>query len=403
MNRVRLLFVDDDRDVLEGLQNLLRKDRDRWDMRFAAGADKVLEALEREPFEIVISDMRMPGMDGAELFARIKDQYPSTARIILSGHAERDAVLRALPVAHQYLSKPCDAVTLRTAIEHTCQLMTLLNDERLRAVVGKLVSLPSVAASYAEISRVADDPAAQSDALAELVERDPAMAVKVLQLANFAYFGAPHGISSIREAIGYLGVELLTGLALTSTVFSMAEVRGKSNFSVDGLQEESILAAKLAKKLAPDPKLAEAAFTAALVKDIGHVVLSLGMPEEHQRLLALTAADTRPSVEVEREQLGFTHAEVGAYLLGMWGVPFPIVETVAHHHEPSRARETALPLLAIVHAADALVCETAAVPCIANHRVELDLAFLERSGLASELPRWRAIAAEELGALPCAA
>lgn len=112
MSRKRVLFVDDEQEVLEGLRNLLRRNRHEWDMVFALGGYEALAELSRGTVDVVVTDMRMPGMDGAQLLAQVKTVSPSTARLVLSGHAEKEAILRALPVAHQFLSKPCGGGTL---------------------------------------------------------------------------------------------------------------------------------------------------------------------------------------------------------------------------------------------------------------------------------------------------
>ena len=115
--RPRILFVDDDVDVLESLRDALRKDRQRWDFAFATGGAAALEELARRPCNVVVSDMRMPGMDGAELLTRVKDQHPTVARLVLSGHAEQEAMERAMRVAQEFLSKPCQIAVLRATIE----------------------------------------------------------------------------------------------------------------------------------------------------------------------------------------------------------------------------------------------------------------------------------------------
>lgn len=133
----RILFVDDEPAVLEGLRNLFRKQRRHWEMVFAPGGMEALGELERTRFDVVVSDMRMPGIDGAELLRRVKDGYPSIARIVLSGHAEPEAVARVLPVADTYVSKPCDAEALRVAIEQGCAL----HDQHERENAGTASSL----------------------------------------------------------------------------------------------------------------------------------------------------------------------------------------------------------------------------------------------------------------------
>jgi len=156
--RRRILFVDDEQNVLDGLRNLLRKQRNQWDMLFAISGKAALEELARSPVDVIVSDMRMPGMDGAELLTRVRELYPQTARIVLSGHAERDAIARVVSVAHQFLSKPADATAVRTVVERTCQFQGLMQDEGIRRVVGGLQQLPSLPDTYWQLVRATEDP-----------------------------------------------------------------------------------------------------------------------------------------------------------------------------------------------------------------------------------------------------
>jgi HD-like signal output (HDOD) protein len=392
----RILFVDDEQNVLDGLRNLLRKQRREWEMVFALGAETALaEMSQGAPFDVIVSDMRMPGMDGVALLRRVKENHPGVARIVLSGHAERDAVLASLPVAHQYLSKPCDAETLRVVIDRVCKLQGLMKDDDVKRVVGKLDKLPSVPRTYWELTRAVGDPNIGIADIAKIVEQDAAMSVKVLQLVNSAYFGLAQQVASISKAVSYLGVELLKGLALSAHVFSAMDVPPIKGFSMDELQKYSLLTAKLARRFLGDKKRAEEAFTAALVHDIGTMIVAVGYPQLFQEIVRESAGTGKAIHVLEKERIGVTHAEVGAYLQGVWGLPFPIVEAVAFHHSPGLVTEGACDVLAALHVADALV-DTACNPRAgSNADCDLDLAFLERTGFAAQLPRWREIGADE--------
>jgi HD-like signal output (HDOD) protein/ActR/RegA family two-component response regulator len=330
----RILFVDDEPHVLDGLQNLLRKQRKQWDMGFVLGARAALDAFAASPYDVIVSDMRMPGIDGAELLAAVRDQYPATTRIVLSGHAEPDAVQRTLAVAHQFLSKPCDATVLRQVVERVCGLLTLLDDPHLRAVVGRIDTLPSVPRAYVELVAALHRPETPMPAIAAIIERDPAMTAKVLQLVNSSYFGLARPLSSIGEAVSYLGSDLLRSLAQSASVFTRITAAPVPGFSIDALQDRAVLGGKLARALlAGDKKRADEAYAAALIRDVGSLVLALGTP-----------AAVAPG----------THAAVGAYLLGVWGLPATIVEAVAHFRAPSRATHADVDVVAAVHVADAV-------------------------------------------------
>jgi HD-like signal output (HDOD) protein/ActR/RegA family two-component response regulator len=398
MSLPRILFVDDEANILDGLRNLLRKHRRVWDIVFALGGQAALAEMERAPVDVVVTDMRMPGMDGAALLKKVKADYPTVARIVLSGHADREAVLRMLPVAHQFLSKPCDGESLRIVLERTCALRAILNDEALRKIVGTLDTLPSTPGTYLELTETVAKPDAGCVELARIVERDPAMAAKTLQLVNSAYFGLGREISSIQEALVYLGIELLQGLVLTAHVFATTEAQRVDGFSLDGLQKRSLLAARLAKRLVSDPRRGDEAFTAAIIHDIGKIVMAIGMPARFAELARVARESQRPFHDVERELLGVTHAEVGAYLLGMWGLPFAIVEAVAYHHRPSCVVAGARDVLGAVHVAAALaeIATSDEHDPIAERL--LDLGFVESLGWNVELSQLRAMADEEMRA-----
>lgn len=385
----RILFVDDDQSVLDALRNILRKRRGEWEMVFTVGGGAALAEMQKSPFDVVVTDMQMPGMDGAALLTRVRDEYPGTARIVLSGHADRDAIVRALPVTHQFLNKPCDAALLRSVVERTCNLQALLQNDTTRSVIGKLNHLPSPPATYLKLTEAMANPKVTSAVIASIVEEDPAMSVKVLQLVNSAYFGLARSATSVAQAVTYLGMEVLRALTLSAHVFSTVE-GGLNRAVLDGIQRSSLATATLAKSLIKDRNRANEAFTAGVVHDVGRIVIALSMPQRFAEIVAEAKASQRPEHEVELELLGVTHAEVGAYLLGVWGLPFSIVETTAFHNAPSRQEEGPPDVLAAIHLADAVLNTPP------GEAPKVDLPFLERAGLAVEIPVWQAAAVDYL-------
>jgi HD-like signal output (HDOD) protein len=383
----RILFVDDDASVLAALENMLRKRRGEWDMVFVVGGNAALAELEKGPFDVVVTDMRMPGMDGAALLARVRDRFPGTARIVLSGQADRDAVVRALPVTHQFLTKPCDAAILRGVVERTCNLQALLQSETTRSVIGKLNHLPSPPATYLRLTEAMANPTIGAKAIGAIVEEDPAMSVKILQLVNSAYFGLAHTATSVAQAVSYIGMEVLSALTLSAHVFSSAEGSALSRAALDDIQRSSLATATIAKRRVKNRELANDAFTAGVVHDVGRIVIALAMPQKYREIAEIARTSERTAHELEHEVLGVSHAEVGAYLLGVWGLPFSIVETTAFHHQPSGAAIEMPDVLAAVHLADAVVAAE-------DRGTELcvELPFLERAGLAGDIDTWRATA-----------
>jgi HD-like signal output (HDOD) protein len=387
----RVIFVDDEKCVLDGLRDLLRKQRKQWDMVFVLGASSALEEFEKAPFDVVVSDMRMPGMDGAALLHEVKRRWPATARIILSGHAEREAVVDVLPVAHQFLGKPCDAEVLQTTIGRACGLQTLLQDQHVRDAVGNIDRLPSAPRTYWELSRAAAVSSTTLNDLAKIVEKDAAMAVKILQVVNSSYFGLARRLSTVQQAVSHLGVELIKALSLTVHVF---EAAGKlKGISLDDFQEHSLLDARLAKAMVRDSGSANEAYTAGLVHDIGELVLAMSMGSRFAKVRAEAVSSGRAPDVVEVEWFGVSHAEVGAYLLALWGLPLNIVEAVAYHHHPTAACAGSPEVLLAIHVADALTGNPS------GSDGGLDLAFLERTGATADLSRWRSLAEREIATL----
>jgi HD-like signal output (HDOD) protein len=393
----RILFVDDEPAVLDGLRRMLRPRREEWEMVFACGGEAALGELKTAPFDVIVSDMRMPGLDGATLLRQVQERYPNVVRIVLSGHTELEAALRAIPIAHQFLTKPCNADTLQETVERACSLRALLGDDAIRSALGDVESLPPVPRVYAALMRaLADNDAPLSD-VTRLVEQDPAICAKVLQLVNSAFLGVTRKVTSIQQAVSLLGTNMLKNLALSAEVQSTFDGSRIAGFSFDAHQGHALAVAGIARRLLPDKRSGEDAFTAGMLHDVGKLVVAMRLPDHFRKVLATLRDEGRPMAEVEREIMAVTHAEIGAYLLGLWGLPYAIVEAVANHHVPTRiAFQRSLDVVAAVHIADKLAHES--VPEEPVSRAPLDLAYLETLGVANELPAWRAMAAKHTGA-----
>jgi putative nucleotidyltransferase with HDIG domain len=386
----RILFVDDEEDVLEALEDLLRPERYQFEMVFAKGAEAALAALARMPFDAIVSDMRMPVMDGAELLTRCKTEFPSTARIILTGHADKDSILRAVPVAHQILDKPCDPAILRKTLRSALAVREVLYDDRIRRAVMGAGVLPPVPRLYLALTGALRNDAGAPE-LASILERDPSMCAKVLQVVNSAYFGLPHPIVSVSRAVAHLGIEMMRALVLMAEVFGSDQAPGPAEgFPLKALQQHSLTVARVSKALIQDSKLADEALMSGTVHDIGKVVLAYALPNDFRRATRIASEQGRPIHEAEREVFGMSHAEVGAYLLLVWGMPLSIVDAVAHHHTPNAARGESLEILTAIHVADALVHE---LDPAERPGSRLQMEYLVRVGAVSRLPEWRAITA----------
>lgn len=392
----KILFVDDELNVLDGLRRMLRSMRDEWVMGFAASGPEALEILERAPFDVVVSDMRMPGMDGAKLLSEVMRRYPEIIRIVLSGHSDEETILRSVGPAHQYLSKPCDAEVLKTTVGRACALRDLLNDDTLKRLVSRLDSLPSLPSLYVELMEELRSGKASMARIGEIISKDIGMTAKVLQLVNSAFFGLPRHVSSPTEAVVLLGIDTVKALVLSVHVFSQFEPAQLHTFSISELQRHSLATAARARSLTEvenlEPMLRDHAFMAGLLHDAGKLILAANLPDPYSEVIQRASAEKLPLHEAEHRVLGVSHAEVGASLLGIWGIPDPIVEAVAFHHQPVACPHRSFSPLTAVHVANALEHRDSD-----RHEAgsELDLDYLNNLGLSERLDSWRNSACEE--------
>lgn len=395
-DRRTVLFVDDDPNILEGLKTRLHRQRRKWDMRFALSGRAALELLEKEPVDVIVSDMRMPEMDGATLLTRVRALRPKVIRIVLSGHAEMDTALRAIAVAHQFLNKPCEPGMIENVIERACKLQALINEESLMKTVGRIDRLPSLPKTYSQLVSALGNERVRVEDIAHIVKQDMAMCAKTLQMVNSAFFRLPRTISRVEEAVSYLGFSTIKQVVLAVEVFQGFKDNGNPRFSLEGLQTHALGVATLGASLFSEQQKKEDAFVAGLLHDIGKLILTTELPDHIDRVVAEMDRLGCSMHAAEESVWGVTHAQVGAYLLGLWGLPYPIVEAVANHHAPQRVGTTEFDLLASTYVSDFLVHEAKSAREAEvqgkppeKPKEELDLAWLETLGVGEQLERWR--------------
>jgi len=398
----RILFVDDEIQILEGLQRMLRPQRDVWDMAFAPGGQAALELLKAESFDVIITDMRMPGVDGAMLLGTVCEKYPNILRIVLSGYTELESTLRAVPVAHQFLLKPCDPEALRTAIERGLRLIDVLNSKMLVSLVGSLRELPSAPLTFTDLRKELSRPEPSIARVAEIVQKDVAVTAKVLQLVNSAFFGVSRNVSDISTAVNYLGTSTLQNLVLSVGVFrSFGPKYPIPGFSIDEFEQHSHLTAAIAAKINRNANLNGFVVIAGLLHDIGYLILADRSPQHLARSIQESVQEKIPCYKAEERLIGLSHSEIGAYLLSLWGLPFPITEAVAHHHHPDCVPRGKDDMATIIYLADLLANEhRAKFPNGMTHICNpIDASLLAPIGGAELLPEWRKMA-EELACAP---
>lgn len=394
----RVLFVDDESKILDGIRRMLYADRKRWDLQFALTGEAALQACEAASFDVVVSDMRMPGMDGATLLGHIRDRFPGTARIVLSGYSDAALAMRALPMAHRFLAKPCNPAELQSMIERVCILQDSLAAPEIRTIVGSVGELPSLSRTYLSLTEAVKDPSTSIAKVADIVGRDVAMSAKVLQLVNSAFFGLAQKVTNVQNAATHLGTETIKNLALASEAFRVFPANPRIPQTVhESMQQHAQRTAAIAGTLPVDRKNRDVTVMAALLHDIGSLLLASKMPDKFCSAHALAKERGCKLFEAEVELLGTSHAEIGAYLLGLWGIPDLVVEAIAHHHHPTRIPHTDFDSTVAVYVADLLAHELDAHPQGATGLEigEPDRTWLETLGLSPMLAEFRERAAAQ--------
>jgi HD-like signal output (HDOD) protein len=373
----RILFVDDEPSELADLKGRLHSLEPRWTLSFVDSGARAIEELERVGFDVVVSDLRMPGMDGAELLRIVSERWPETIRIVLYGDTDESQILRLVPHAHHYLVKSREAQQLESVIDRSLRLQQLLQQPELRAVVGRIHKLPAMPKVYARLrAALASDNVTTRD-VAQIVADDPVIAAKVLQLVNSAFFRLTRRMTNIEQAVTYLGFSAIRNLTLSVEVFSQwPQAPEHTGLNLEYLQTHVHQVAAAARALAAGSVSADDALLAGLVHDIGYWILAQECGDELDRSVALAAHERIPMHIAETRIIGASHAQLGAYLLGIWGLPYPIVDAVAHHHVPLSVKPSELDLLAVLAIAHSLVPEddsqASPIPMVPDPKVDAE-------------------------------
>jgi putative nucleotidyltransferase with HDIG domain len=323
----------------------------------------------------------MPEMTGVELLGMVRQRFPEVTRIVLSGIADLDFTLRANALAHQYLRKPCDAATLRSTLERACSMQRILEDTSLRKLIASIQKLPRVPSIYLELNAMLASGECSTKDVADVVTRDMAMTAKVLQLVNSPLFSLHRRITSVAEAVTYIGTGTVKSLTLGVAAFSEVCDPRLARFA-EQLSDHGLQVAALAREIARSSKLAgvtaDDCFAAGILHDIGKLILADNRPAEFQDSVRTVGAKGLTPLEAEAQAFGATHAEVGAYLLWLWGLPDCVIEAAAMHHTPG---PSAGAVVLAVHAANALIQN--------RNRPELDIVAVGGAGLLEHVAQWQ--------------
>lgn len=387
----KILFVDDDTNVIEGLKRMLRPLRQEWTMQFAISGPQALQMMEQEPVDVLVTDMRMPQMDGAELLTIVMSKFPKTIRIILSGYSEQELILKSVRPAHQFLSKPCSAEKLLRAIERASKLQSMLESEEIKKIISRMDSLPSQPALYTKIIEKLNDPNASIRDIGLIIEQDVGMSVQILKLINSSFFGFYKEITSPVQAANLLGINTIKTLVLSIEIFSLFKVNAELSTVINRVWKMSTITGHfcrlIARELSDSRINTDDAFMVGFIHDIGFLVLAAQIPELTVKIIKQAIEQKTPIFDMEKKYIGTTHAQIGAYLLGLWGFPDKIIESLLFYRDPGSLGTDEIHLGHILHITVAFCHHLFALP-EDIYQAKINLTLVKKLGLESKIKEW---------------
>lgn len=398
-----LLFVDEEQFVHKALKRSFRNMRSEWDMRFVNNPVEALEALAQKPADVLITETVFSGHSGFDLLNEIRERYPQIVRIILSGYANQDVILKSVDLAHQYLSKPCEDGDLKAAISKAFFMKYLLEEEALKQLVSRIDSLPSLPKIYVELVDALKSEKTSIKIVGSIVSKDMGLTAKLLKLINSAFFGLPQKVSTPTQAVSLLGLDLVRAFVLTSGAFDHFRNRKFKGFSMESMWEHAMTTAAMSKIIAQEAGLdlneAENAFMSGLLHDVGKLLIATYLPSSFAAILEDMKNHAVTMAAAEQSVIGTTHAAIGAYLLGLWGLPEHMVESAAFHHTPGVDTPGVLTPLIINHIANAFANAGSNLSDPDYALEGLDERVVQQVGLSALIPSWRKVCADSLDKL----
>ncbi len=390
--RRRILYVDDNANRLQQAEKVLAPYRDEWELVFAAGGTAALQLMDQAPFDGVVAELQMEEMNGVELLNRVTRRCPKTLRFVGCGTEEQEPLKSCLGRPPYVIPRGFDSKTFQAVVNRAFRMEEWVANDAVKRLMEQLTQLPALPTLYTQVMSELQSPKGSLEFVAKLISRDPVMTAKILHMVNSTFFALPQQITETAEAVMFLGAERIKSMILLSHVFTQFDKSKCPEFKLEQLWMHCMAtgAHSMAITMAEthDPRQGEMAFTAGLLHDVGMLLLAANIPTQYSTLLRQAAQREISIRDVEMEIFGASHAEVGACLLGTWGLPLPILEAIALHHCPVKSGDRAFSLLTAVHVANVLDYERRAGKAGTN-LFQLDVAYLQRLGLLGRLSSWR--------------
>jgi HD-like signal output (HDOD) protein/CheY-like chemotaxis protein len=373
------LFVDDDAAMCEMYREFSHVLQEHYEVLTAQSGSEGLKLLHTRKFDVVVVDLTMPEMDGLQFLAHVVRHQPDCARLIVSGYADRLKLAKCLFIGHRYFNKPCPVEPLADLLIRLASFRDLVSNDKVRRIIGGIGALPGPPETFLKIEKALESPHVSMQEIAEVIEHDVVVTAKLLQIVNSAQFGIRHKVVSITEAVQLVGVESVRGLVLGLQAFASYKEHPGKKAPPAQLWDHSLRTALLARRICRSQgfplQTSDRAFLAGLLHDVGRIVIDANAPEERAEVNDFAKNYGVSIAESERRRFGATHAEIGGYLLALWGIDDEVIRIVQHQESLSTFDGQDTRAIAALHVAH----------CAEMHNAQsypLDIGTLNEMGFA---------------------
>ncbi len=375
---LKILFVDSEIYVLNGIKRILHKNQNVWKMFFVDNINQANEIMSVHDIDVVVSEFKMTTKDNEPFLKEVKSKYPLAIRIVYSDAIDKEKLYDSLFWAHYFLQKPFKPEELKERINSGIRIQSNISENiAFQNLVSGITKLPSLPEIFFEINDIIKKDDFSMKQVSDLIEKDVAMSARILQIVNSGFFGINKEITSIFEALNFIGIQTVKSLVLTANLFKVFSGNHMLEKYLTQIVNHSLLVANGAKKyierFAKETNLSELAFITGLFHDIGKLIL-FSSEDLRQKLVENFQLLNGNQLEEERKIFGATHPELGAYLLSLWGMGNDVIEAVAYHHNPQKIDSTKNLLLLSVYLAN-----------IAAGILELGIKTVDDKGYSEEL------------------
>ena len=387
----RILFFASDAVEREAIRTELCADEEGWEKCMTSTFDEAVAALEPDTFDAIVV-AHHEDKSSAKLLNWAAKHHPKVARLIVADSEEREDVLRVVLATHQFLAKPVTPAVLAGTIESALLLSGSLPNEVLLTLAASIKVFPPMPSLYYKVMAELKSPDYSAQTVAEILAKDLAMTTRLLQVINSGLYGLPRQITDLAEVVNLLGHEAVKSLVIGIHVFLQHDHIKPLYFSISQIWQHSTAVAAGARLITQmetgSPERAAEAYTAGLLHDIGKLVLANNFEAQYNTVQKAARDLHQPLWEAEVKEFGVSHAELGAFILGRWGMPMALLEATAWHHQPGRSASQEFTALTAVHIANALEHELHGSKDSGSPST-LDLFHIEALGLTHRIDAWK--------------